>query len=306
MKTRNWFNEEEKLKFAKDEEVPSSHKVLCEKLFAVSAPAEYEFGKDISNWERKLVIRFLEETASFSFRTMKEKLLGLNSYFRWMNSDISEIEIEDLDLTIVTRKEMFGCPDDLQVLLDKVFDTVSMNTSHNLIRSILWLYYMGMSTKDIYELKEDQIDLPNKKIVHGEQVFIIPNEAIPCFRKCLQADGFMIYNKTAHLRRRAPGNKFVRFFSEIKDYKNYDRNNLKNKINKLYVEKNLSFDTLNIVKSGHFYRHYQMELAGVQPNYRQIAREIYEKDVTATSVLPVASKAEYKLWKKTFYPETKM
>lgn len=307
MSKAKYYNEDLKLKFAAEAEVPPSYKRYVAQLFNASYSKEEELQKDIGQWSRNEIIKFLEENVSFAYGTYKTHIFSLNAYLLWCDKEFSPIELQEVEFSKVQKNNLFGSPEDLQNWLDRAFDPIKLNSLAILHRTHVWLCYMGIPDGDLLQIDISDVNTAKKIISVGGVNYRIPKEAIPTIKRCKSLEEFIKYGSTIYKVNRVEGPMFLRRTNEGKDH---DKQ-VKQWRHSASIASKLPVQTQAIRRSGIFYRMYTLEQQGITPNYLQAYSEFAEGASdwirnNRKSVYISSTKIEYEAWKKAFYPETKI
>lgn len=285
-------------------------------LFAMTKEWEVQKQKELSEWERSELIDFLNRATGIAVYLFQRTVISpLSRYLQWTNNDFMPIHASELNFTEAYRSETLSSPRHLAQVLDQILDPVSHATFNVLRRCVMWLWYMGISVEDILVIDESWVDISQGKIEIRDIVYPIPQEALPAFKALLQLECFYIYRSpkpggSPVVQRRKPGTLLVRdcLTSKAKPQKIAGIAAVQ-----IYTEaqkKGVYWPGLIALRrSGVFYRLYQLEKAGIAPNFRLATTEIRgvpPSKARADYIKAVSNytKIEYETWKNAFYPET--
>lgn len=301
MKREKFFNEDLKLKFLNGSDVPSGIRLGSRGIFFQTAEEERLLGKDLSEWTNEKIKSFMPQVLSYSSFTFSNQINALNHYLRFCDPNREPIKKEEIDICQTIRNNLFSGPEALNKRFNLIFDSESKNSPDNIYRCFLWLIFMGFQAEDIFDIEESDIDIKNKTINYDGIMHKIPDVAIMAFKKCISLDYFTMYTRYPYNRERIQGTKFFRMYSEIKDVKKYFYFTL-HKISDRFLEKGFSVDTNIIRRSGAYYRLYEREKQGIEPNYLRTYLE-YNNGSNNKAILISKCRTDYKNWRMAFYPD---
>lgn len=281
MRERPMYNEEQKRAFIEETITNDKTKKNAISLFRGTAPYEKEWGADLSTKTAEELSPMVEQVCGLRVRSKYTKVVVLRNYMRWCVSKgfagAKELDerINYLD-TSRSRTDLVRGPEHLQQLLNQVFDPESEETFDNVYRCYLWMAFGGMLEETAFLLTADDIDFMYMEARKGDEVAILYRQGLPSVRNCVTLDSFQYknktYTKTGSIRRnRVPGNRLLRGMRKDQTMMNF-RSQYSRKRASLRADgidtSALTYDRVWL--SGMFYRIYEGEQAGIEPDFRSI------------------------------------
>lgn len=321
MEKEKMFNEQRKQSFIFDwthnNAVPQAS-ASYEQMFRQAYPYEQALGKDLCEFTQSELKAYLEATASLRDKSKLKRVAMLKNYFSWCKSTLNAEVSYDIEYTDVTginklRRSMVSGPAHLQRILDLYYDPVEQKTVDNIYRCFFWLAFAGMEEADILAVKCKQVDTQSWVVLYGGKTYTIEREAIPAFKVASSLPFFMYYhpNYGGVYKDRAQGDTLVRGFSvpSITTVRNQISIRSRAAACKFPDGGEVKLSHYRVWLSGHFYRMYEMERAGVSPDFTELAEmfvsgKSYSNDadiVKRTIVRETRTyKKDYDRWKLAF------
>lgn len=316
------FNEAQKKSFiASGMPVLSQvHKAVA--LFSNTEPFEQSLGKDICTFTRDELQDAVDKFFAPKAVTRIGQLRVLKDYIRWCTAggiDGAQDHTDEISITALdkVRSRMVASPMHLQLVLDQVFNKEDMNSTDNATRLFCWLCYAGMSGEQAMALREKDVYLATNVVVteSGER-YQLPIEASVSLRSCATQTVFT-YIHPLHSNDRAlprcEGDQLLRGIradAKLTQVKRSISAHMKDAFDKGKTKVWLSSERL--ATSGLYYRIYEQERAGIEPNFRAVAREIARGDGFGTDEKPMTNQfiydkarlldIDYQTWKLAFNP----
>lgn len=186
--------------------------------------------------------------------------------------------INDVGLNKV-RQQMVSGPLHLQKYLDEVFEDESENTIDNTYRSYMWFAFSGLSEKQALKLASENIDLWEMNINCDGKTYPVYRESLPALKRAVTESAFVYKNpsyktKTVISRNRVSGNNILRGIKSTNSTV-YLRSAILRRCRYAYEKGNttqrISYERAKL--SGVFYRLNELEKAGIEPDFEQLAVE---------------------------------
>ena len=284
MKTirRPMYNEEQKRAFIDETIVNESSRTAAENIFMTIAQYEEQWGMDIAAKPASELDSVLDEVCGIRTRSRYSKLSIIANYRKWCMArhipgahgdtpNVGDIGNSKIKSSLVRN------PAHLQQYLDLAFDKEEEQTQDNVYRCFFWMAYGGMSEGAIHSLLTSDVNFNVLEASHGEETAILYRQGLKSITNCVRLTAFLYkneayVNKGAIWRNRSPGNLLLRGIRASCSIDNF-RTQLSRKL-KAVKERGISVDPLTYSRvwlSGVFYRIYEAEQAGIEPDFIQIA-----------------------------------
>ena len=306
------YNESLKRAFIVDEVTSVKTGAQIEQLFALTEPFELEAGADICTFSREdiqPVINSLSGARSIS----DSYVHGLRKYCKWCVSqgvqgatDVSKKVRPDKSEKV--RAKMAANPKDLKEYLDDVFDAEENNGTDNIFRAYFWLAYGGMKRDDIMSIPASGVLLDDNRLVYGDYTMEIYPEARRTFVNCVKLDEFtktrVINPKVVvqHQLQRENNGLLLRTTkgSSLHTIASNITHRTREAIDSGKTKRRMTYESVWL--SGVFFRVFQLEIYGVEPNFDWAINEVcsnpegvhYAKKKREIT-------ADYNLWKEVFH-----
>ena len=288
------YNESQKIRFVEDTSYNPDVRVGCVNVFNSIEKYEAQAGKDIAVMTVDELIDLLNKSG-YMRRRSEERVLGiLREYCRWCAEkkiegaenameNIPDVSLETIRVDRVASRTV-SSPLQLQVFLDAVFDKESEETMDNVYRALFWLVFGGFTAEDAIEVRTGEVRLGDLAILHGSEPGILYRESLQCIKNCAELTQFKAVRFGYQTRvDRIPGDYLLRGLRT-----NPDIAVMRNAVSKATqtafregrVKKRLRFETVRL--SGIFYRMYELERAGIEPDYIDIARRFLPPQSSVT------------------------
>lgn len=279
------YNEELKKRFIRDYTGSLNTANVAVTIF--NAAEKYEI-----RWNADLCTRSAEE-----LQPMIDDIVGLRSKSRWMTLIILKeyvkwciamkvpgacdgmMHIEAVGLDKV-KHQMVSSPLHLQRFMDSIFDPESEETIDNIYRCYFWMAYGGIDEEDTIKVKKDDVNFQEMYIQYKSTSIPIYREAAPAFRNAVMLDSFVYkhpnYSKDIR-RNRVQGDTIMRGIKAAT--KTFTMRATLSKRNIRAIEEgktDLQLSFYRVRMSGLFYRVYEMERAGISPNFSEAALRVMD------------------------------
>lgn len=278
------FNENLKKDFITNYTTKISTEKTCVRLFRDISKYEKDLNKDFSamtvdeiSTVLKAVTGLRNNTRITSMQILKDySLYCVKNGITGASTNITNVG----DFVSDKTKECMVCsPTQLQKYLDKVFAPESELTVDNTNRALFWLAFSGIRECDADKITSKNVDLENMVIRYNKREYPIYREALQCIKNCTKLMDFAYKHpnypdKDSHMMRVA-GNSILRgvrdgatvtskitnISARIRRLRDSGVDMIKMSYNRIYM-------------SGIFYRVYELERAGIDPDFSE-AVELY-------------------------------
>lgn len=279
------YNEELKKRFIRDYTGSLNTANVAATMF--NAAEKHEIG-----WNADLCTRSAEE-----LQPMIDDIVGLRSKSRWMTLIILKeyvkwciamkvpgacdgmMHIEAVGLDKV-KHQMVSSPLHLQRFMDSIFDPESEETIDNIYRCYFWMAYGGIDEEDTIAIRKSDVNFQGMYIQYKSTSIPIYREAVPAFRNAVMLDSFVYkhpnYSKDIR-RNRVQGDTIMRGIKAAT--KTFTMRATLSKRNIKAIEEgktDLQLSFYRVRMSGLFYRVYEMERAGISPNFSEAALRVMD------------------------------
>ena len=278
------YNEELKTRFINSYTNSSQRRYNCLILFNKLQEYEEKWQADVCTWGEEELDSVIDKILGLRLKGSESRLVALKTYAKWClennfpNAKDSLINLKYSGIRKM-RQEMVRDPSQLQDYLNIIFYPESRNTMDNVFRCFYWFAYSGCSEGDVMSITADDIDLQSKIIRIKKESLIeeypIYEESIPALESCITSTSFVYihpnYSKDID-RDRVGGNQLLR---GIKTETTLSRARIeisrrsKKAVDKKETDLHLSY--FRVWLSGVFYRTYELEKIGVEPNFMELA-----------------------------------
>ena len=249
----------------------------------------------------------------------------LKAYAKWClengidGATDSMMHVTDDNLEKI-RKQMVSSPLHLQKYLDTLYYSENEKTVDDTFRCFFWLAFGGCEQDDVIRVLDSDVDFEDMVVRIDEiKEYPIYRESLKAFKNCVNLTSFVYkhpnYSKDI-LRDRVPGHQLLR---GIKSEANLDyiRAQISERARKaIKLGKTISnLSHYRVWLSGMFYRIYQYELAGFDPDFSELALKFMDnkgnkynsEDNKANTKYKIAYKRalrdfeeDYNRWKAAF------
>lgn len=299
------YNTTQKEKFIYSYTTQVSVNKLCVQLFNKFEDLENSWGNDLCTREAKDLQIGLEKFCGIRNRSKLYPLKIIKAYIKWcIDNNIPGA----IDGTIGLEEDFLGKlkdntisgPVELQNYLNTICDPVEKDTVDNIIRCFYWLAFGGMKQVDIMNVTSNNIDLFYMVARANNKEYVIYREAVPAIRKCIELRQFLLDNPnhaTPVYVDRVDGNCLLRGIHGTPNQRS-----MKVRLSKMANYKDSEHDDSPMVRlsykkvwlSGIFYRLFEAERAGIEPDFISLAIELSEGKKYKLPDAPGALQSKYK------------
>ena len=286
------YNEELKRRFMNEHTDKESTRKSYEYIFKTTEPYEIKWGADVCTRTAVELQEVIDDLAGTRLDLKSSKIISLKNYIKWCVRNGVEgardewSQIQNTGLNKI-KTSMVSFPGHLQKCLNELYDEESMQTLDNVYRCFYWLAYSGMKEEDIFNVKNEDIDLVNLVVKYKNDVYPIYKEALPCIRNCMTLKSFYfnhpLYSSDKNVwKDRAPGNTLVRVLSGTCTIKSF-RSLLSTKV--IHESKGVisgvprkvqKLGYNRVWRSGMFYRIYEQDLLGFPLDFTEMVEVLFD------------------------------
>ena len=279
-------------------------------VFRNITPNEMALGKDVCTFSAAELQEAVNQSLAMKAATQASQWRILKDYIKWCvagkipgaQDNTGKVSILALD-KVKTR--MVASPMHLQIVLDKVFAPESEHSIDNVTRLFCWCAYAGISAEDAVALRVQDVNLDSNSVMVRDEKIRLPAEASVSLQSCATQTEFWYQhpNYEARWLPRYGGDQLLRGIKAEAKWRQ-----IKRKLSLCMKEAYESGKTTTwtsyeyIEDSGLFYRIYEQERAGIEPNFRAIAREMLPPSSGRGSVVDKARflRTDYQIWVSAF------
>ena len=293
---------------------------LCKGAFHSFQPYEVKWGSDLCTRSVEELQEATDSTLGLRTKGRWAKISILKEYSRWCvsqgveNANLNMIAVTN-DSVVQMRTHTVSRPKDLQRYLDAICLPTQDLATDNIYRCYYWLAFMGMEEEHILEAKCSDVDLDNMVVKYPQKntyLEIYP-EAKEAFRNCATLTEFTYVNPRYEARsskRRASGDTLIRGIKSMPTIQTLRVELSRRTARKQdFTDRKLSYGRVKL--SGDFYRMYDKELDGIEPDFGPVAeRDMMGKEYSLTGRntietvkrhIVVKYESDYDKWKLAWY-----
>lgn len=297
-----------------------SGRLKIERLFERISKIEENNDKDIFEFTESEINESIIPLLGKTQISIKQNISIFKKYVDYCidrNLTVSNafINIDHLDITLteIYFRTLVKSPEHLNEILNQIFNPISDDKIDNLFRAIFWFLYSGIKLEELLLISKDDIELKYKRIKIKDSFHLIYKESRESITWLLNNDCFIkpIRDGSYRFVYFPDGDKVLRYFNNLTE------SNINNRFIKLKNRRDI--DTQLTVKkvyiSGIFYRVYQDELRGIEPDFKKYAKETISKseyeynknnsrkytydDILERRIHEIDK--DYKIWKNAFH-----
>ena len=289
------YNEELKTKFVQGYTKSINTAKLCKTIFNSTEKYEAEIGADICTMNEQVLQPIIDNIVGFRARNKWAQFIILKDYVKWCmamnvpNACDGMLNINTVGLDKI-RQQTVSSPLHLEAYLNKICEPVDEKTTDNIYRCFYWLAYAGVKEEDILNIRNEDVDLSKMIVRYNDTEVPIYREAVPAFKNCMELTQFVykhpLYSAgTVVWKDRHPGDTLVRGINSqisLKAMRVELSRRSKAKRDEGITDLKLSYYRVWI--SGVFYRLYEKEQMGIEPDLsdivsRQVEGKTYKLDI---------------------------
>ena len=274
------YNEELKRRFVRDYTGSLNTANVAATVFNAVEKYETAWDADLCTKSAKDLQPVIDEIVGLRSKSKWMTLIILKEYVKWCiamkvpNACDGMLHIEAVGLDKV-RHQMVSSPLHLQRFMDSIFDPESEETIDNIYRCYFWMAYGGVDEEDTILIRNEDVDFTEMLIHYKSTSVPIYREALPAFHNAVSLGSFAYkhpnYSKIIR-RDRIAGDTIMRGIKATT--KTFTMRTTLSKRNIKAIEEgktDLQLSFYRVRMSGLFYRVYEMERAGVAPNFSEAA-----------------------------------
>lgn len=319
------YNESQKQLFLTDYTDSQSRRNACISVFNLVEPFEDQLGADICTFDLESLKPAVSACMKVSRQiTAKSRLNILRKYVAWCSKNgvkgVTDaiFQYNNDPPAEQMRRVTVVNPTELNRYLDSICRPSDVQSSDESLRCAVWLAFGGMMLPEIVKVSTDDVDLSRLSVTFNGVTYEVCREGMQSLRNCATLGAFKnpsgaYKTETDSWLMRAPGTQLVRGTRGEYTAKTLGGRLRTNRCKASDPpDKDLSFRRIWL--SGAFYRAYELEMAGVKPDFRMEAMFLYEHDTERPKPDDISSWAgreyvtrtarsmvlDYVRWKKTF------
>lgn len=276
------YNEELKRKFIDYVSSSINTRESCVEVFKIFAPYEEEWGSDLCTRTAEELKPIVSSMVGVRSNGHRLRMSILRSYGKWCidnnvdGATYGAITVNP-DVLDKMRMQTVISPVHLQKFLDSIYSKESENTVDNIYRCFYWLAYGGCPEEYIPKITTDDVDFYNMVVKYNGKEYPIYREGIKAFKVCVDMYYFVHIhpNYVEDIKRlRCDGNILIRGIKSVPSEASIRAEISRRNRNALADKKtDLKLSYYRVWLSGVFYRTYQLELIGVEPDFMDLAAE---------------------------------
>ena len=273
------YNEELKTRFVRQYTTSTNTAKMCEAVFNLFEPHEHTWNADLCTKSAEDLQPIVDSIAGLRARSSLSRIIMLKDYVKWCigvarvpGACDGMLKINTIGLDKI-RRQTVASPLHLQKYLSDIFAPESDHSTDNIYRCYYWLAYGGVPEEDILKIKCSDVDLGNMVVHYNDTEIPIYREAIAAFKNCAELEQFVYnhpnYTKTVW-KDRVDGDTLLRGIRANPSV--YSIRVETSKRAKIHEEKTaLRLSYFRVWISGIFYRIYERELIGEDPDFSAVA-----------------------------------
>lgn len=296
-------------------------------LFRNSEEMEEKYGADLCEFSTEQ-FRSLMETYGSNEKTSRTIKTRISRYVKWCieqgmfsgdTSKIKAVKTSDVFHEDSIKNKYISSPAQLRVILDNCFDPTESGTSDVIYRTCLWMLFAGVDIYAAMQVKKKDVDLFNRKFLYDGQYYPIYEYGFHDFQLAKESTQFWYkhpnYSSGGVFRNRK-NSEYLLSGVRTEQYGYYDLIGLVDK--PIRKKMGLSISSKTVLQSGVFYRAYELEIAGLCPDFSQYITSRLKETMIENAdkmsdksyseylknrgrILLGETKTNYAHWKKVFY-----
>lgn len=274
------YNEDLKKRFIREYTTSVHTAKICETTFNACEPYELVWGADLCTKTASELQVVIDNIVGLRVRSQLMRIILLKDYVRWCNEVVGfpdacegmlEIKVAGIEKI---KTQLVSNPLQFQQYLDILFASESELTVDNAYRCFYWMAYAGLTEANALQVQESDVDLENLTIKFNGTEYPIYREALKAFRNCVKESQFMYIhpNYEPIARDRVGGTQLIRGVRAQQTSKSM-RVGLSKASRAHEEDTELRLSYKRIWLSGVFYRMYEKELSGREPNFYPLVAE---------------------------------
>lgn len=292
--------------------------IVVESLFVISASIEKMLNKDLCEFIFSDFIMLFERCGFVKGYNLPNRKSMIRSYIAWCVSkkycspnslvEIERLQASDVNGYHVANSKYFRSLDDLLDCIEQVYKAVSSDVSPTLyepLQMFYGLYWYGLESSEIFNLKTEQIDS------HSGNTITLENKAITVSDRFMQLSiNVSKYSCFITLHNQAMPyveSKYVFKSTKAKMAGEPITVNFHTSKHRVWMSLMESvpvshpyygkiLSTISIAESGRFYRYYQDEKSGAEINADYMAKQLGTSEKNYST--PKFELRNYQMWKR--------
>lgn len=279
------YNNELKRQFINDVTSSINTRESCIEVFKVFAPYEEEWGADLCTRSEEDLKPIVSRMIGMRSAGHRMRLSILKSYGKWcINHGVEGATDGVINVTpdVMDKMKMqtVTSPLHLQKFLDSICEKESELTVDNIYRCFYWLAYGGCPEEYMFKITSKDVDFTNMVVRYEGKEYPIYREGVKAFKVCVDMYYFIHIhpNYSDNIKRlRCDGDILLRGIKSIPTLASMKAEISRRNRNAITDKKtNVKLSYFRVWLSGVFYRTYQLELAGIEPDFMWLAAEFME------------------------------
>ena len=248
-------------------------------VFKRSEKYEVAVNTDLCALDADTVKAIISNHSGNNVKNVRNTISTIRGYCSWcehrgieINQDL--FNIKQVDQSIGIKRTMVSSPARLKSILDIIFSKPEEETDECLIKCFLWCAFLGVPTEisgSVLKILKQELDLDNNVVTIAGQRYELYKESIDDFYNLKFLDQFAFEHpgyKNKIYRKRVGGNYLFRGLESGKNKTGYiTKTALVSRIDKKMKGMDRSLRYSDIYLSGIFYRAYELELEGFEPDF---------------------------------------
>ena len=276
------YNEDLKKKFVREYTQKESTAQACEALFNITGKYEAIWCRDICTMNEEIVAPIMEKLIGVRGQSKWMRILILRSYAKWCirnkvpNACRTILNIQVSGLSKI-KQQMVSSPAHLEKYLNEICEPASEQRTDNIYRSYYWLAYAGMKEEDILKVRCSDIDFDNMVVRYEDTEYPIYREAVPALKNCTELTQFKYGHPNYTADKdvwidRVPGDTVIRGIrGQMSAAVIRVELSRRSKRKREEGATDLQLSHYRVWVSGLFYRTYELERMGIEPDFTDIA-----------------------------------
>ncbi len=212
--------------YATDNEGIASMYTTLSTLNSLDEFAEQHFGVELHQMDRDQLVQAISEVCRFNIRSIVSIISVLKTYTKWCKMKgylphqydeykeykkhpVFTIDVEDIDFSVSFKKFLLKDPRDVAEFLDICCDR---NDGNPLI-PVSILCWSGVQSRDVYTVKDSDVDTLNGTIQYAGETFDVPKELKQWLRDYHDTDCVVKQLRAQVTFEREPSDYFIKWYS---------------------------------------------------------------------------------------------
>ena len=307
------YNEDLKRQFIQECIKSEQQARRIEYMFDVAAKFETKWDADICTKSESELGEVMEMLTGVRSRSQASHLSTMRRYAKWcLKNNVPGaceglINFQEVGLGKI-KTNMFGNPEQLQILFDRSFAPIHDGRYDNVYRGFFWMAFAGLKESDTVKITSKHVDFKKMTINYDGRNYPIYEEALPVIRSlCLS--GFFVFDfgNSDKIMKRVDGEQILRGArTQAEPKADSIRRLAVRRMNMSKPDDEASKLTYKDVwLSGIFYRAYEMEKVNGKYDLSEYLDDYYKsrEDISDRRKLYIKNEiaTDYLRWKSVFY-----